>query len=128
MTANRKIFSKTKTLLIALLATMFLSSTAMAFNASAPQQMGINSSQIIQNLQWQAHVAGVKISDVSVHENFKSAKGGWVSPNAVQSCTVSGTAGVPPLTVTVSVTADTCAEAAAGVAAALLKAVATISP
>lgn len=128
MTGNRVICSRIKALSVALLATMFFSSAAMAFGASASQQIGISSSQIVKNLEWQARADGIKISNISIHENYKTDNGDRVNPNAVQGCTVSATAGVPPHTLTVSVTADTCEEAAAGTAAALPKAVATITP
>ncbi len=73
----------------------------------------------IQDLQEQARQAGVTISNLRFKVNMGSGTGG-IQANATQSCTVSATVGVPGVgSVTISVTADTCAEAVAELAGAI---------
>lgn len=120
--SNCIVRSKVKSLFVAFAVTMLFSCAAVASGVLPSQGHSMSSAQVVQTLERQASIDGITLRNISIHKE----EGGGAHTNAVQGCTVSATIGVPPLTITVSVTADTCAEAASQLALTLARLAAVI--
>ncbi|MGY0557667.1 MULTISPECIES: hypothetical protein [unclassified Lysobacter] len=123
-----------KSLSLALVITLCASFTftPSALAAGSPQAQSISIDSLTQELQREASKYNATVSNVEIKQTSRTVgarTGTQFGAQGATSCTMTATVSIPGGTgITISVTADTCEEAASMLASAIARAYAVIAP